>query len=58
MFFKNSETCPNVTLWIRARLEKLMGTQLVRNMPAFHGTRKYIAIFTRAPLNPVTIQLN
>jgi hypothetical protein len=53
-------------------LEKLTGPQLVTNMPAFYGTRRFIAVFTRAqhlslsrvrsvqyvPVHPTTILTN
>jgi len=32
----------------RALLEKLIGSQIVKKFPAFHGTRKFITAFTSA----------
>jgi hypothetical protein len=34
--------------WSRVLLEKLTGSQLVKNFPAFYGNRKFITAFTRA----------
>ena len=34
--------------WSRVLLEKLTGLQLVKEFPAFHGTRSYITAFTSA----------
>jgi hypothetical protein len=34
--------------WIRVLLEKLTGFQLVKNFPAFYGTRRFITAFTSA----------
>jgi len=35
-----------VTLWSRVLLEKLTGPQLVKQFPAFYGTRRFITKFT------------
>ena len=37
-----------LTPWCRVLLEKLTGLQLVKKFPAFHGTRRFITIFTSA----------
>jgi hypothetical protein len=37
-----------ITIWSRVLLEKLTVTQLVK-FPAFHGTRSFITMFTKAP---------
>ena len=37
-----------LTTWGRALLKKLTGVQLVKKFPAFNGTRRYIATFTKA----------
>jgi hypothetical protein len=37
-----------LTPWSRVLLEKLTVTQLVKKFPAFYGTPKFIAMFTRA----------
>jgi hypothetical protein len=37
-----------LTPWSRVLLEKLTGFQLVKKVPAFYGTRKFITAFTRA----------
>jgi len=34
------------TPWSRVILEKLTGSQLVKNFPAFYGTRRFITAFT------------
>jgi hypothetical protein len=34
--------------WSRALLEKLPIVQLLKNFPAFYGTRRYIIVFTRS----------
>jgi len=34
------------TPWCRVLLEKLTGLQLVKNFPAFHGTRRFITALT------------
>jgi hypothetical protein len=34
--------------WSWALLEKLPLVQLFKNLPAFYGTRRFIAVFTRA----------
>ena len=35
-----------LTPWCRVLLEKLTGLQLVKNLPAFHGTRRFITALT------------
>ena len=35
-----------LTPWCRVLLEKLMGLQLVKEFPAFHGTRRFITSLT------------
>ena len=35
-----------LTPWCRVLLEKLTGLQLVKNFPAFHGTRRFITAHT------------
>ena len=35
-----------LTPWCRVLLEKLTGLQLVKKLPAFHGTRRFITPFT------------
>ena len=37
-----------LTAWSRVLLEKLTGFQLVKNIPAFYGTRKLITVLTSA----------
>jgi hypothetical protein len=37
-----------LTPWSRVLLEKLTGLQIVKNFPAFYGTRRFIAAFTSA----------
>jgi hypothetical protein len=37
-----------LTPWSRVIVEKLTGLQLVKNFPAFYGTRKFITAFTSA----------
>jgi hypothetical protein len=37
-----------LTPWSRVFLEKLTGSQLVKKLPAFYGTRKFITAFTSA----------
>jgi hypothetical protein len=37
-----------LTPWSRVLLEKLTGSQPVKKFPAFYGTRRFIAAFTRA----------
>jgi hypothetical protein len=32
----------------KSLLEKLIVTQLVKKLPAFYGTRRFIAVFTKA----------
>jgi hypothetical protein len=34
--------------WSSALLEKLPIVQLLKNFPAFYGTRRFITVFTRA----------
>ena len=36
-----------LTPWCRVLLEKLTGLQLVKKLPAFHGTRRFITALTR-----------
>jgi len=38
--------CYLLTPWCRVLLEKLTGLQLVKEFPAFHGTRRFITAFT------------
>ena len=35
-----------LTPWCRVLLEKLTGLQLVKNFPAFHGTRRFVTALT------------
>ena len=35
-----------LTPWCRVLLEKLTGLQLVKELPAFHGTRRFITVLT------------
>ena len=35
-----------LTPWCRVLLEKLTGLQLVKKLPAFHGTRRFITALT------------
>jgi len=35
-----------LTAWCRVLLEKLIGLQLVKKFPAFHGTRRFITALT------------
>jgi len=37
-----------ITAWRRVLLQKLIVTQLVKKFPAFYGTRRYNAAFTRS----------
>jgi len=37
-----------LTPWSRVLLEKLTGFKLVKNFPAFYGTRRLITVFTSA----------
>ena len=37
-----------LTPWITVRLEKLIGSQLVKKFPAFYGIRRFTAAFTSA----------
>jgi hypothetical protein len=45
-----TEFCPTLSLtpWSRILLEKLIGSQLVKNFPTLYGTRNFIAAFTSA----------
>jgi hypothetical protein len=43
-----SSTYLLLTPWSRVLLEKLTTFQLVKNFPAFYGTRRYITAFTSA----------
>jgi hypothetical protein len=38
-----------LTPWSRALLEQLTDFQLVTNLPAFYGTRRFITTFTNGP---------
>jgi hypothetical protein len=38
----------SLTSWGRVLLEKLIGLQLVKKLPAFYGTRRFTTAFTRA----------
>jgi hypothetical protein len=42
-----------LTQWSRVLLEKLTRFQLVKKFPAFYGTRRFITVFTSAPLLPL-----
>jgi hypothetical protein len=47
--FKNLIAINNhLTPWSRGLLEKLTVSQLVKKFPAFYGTRRFIAAFTKA----------
>jgi len=37
-----------LTPWSRVLLEKLTGLQLVKKLPAFYGTRRFVTALTRA----------
>jgi hypothetical protein len=37
-----------LSTWNRALLEKLLVVQLLKNFSTFYGTRRFIAVFTRA----------
>ena len=41
-----------LTPWSRVLLQKLTGLQLVKNFPAFYGTRRFITAFTSAATCP------
>jgi hypothetical protein len=41
-----------------ALLEKLPIVQPLKNFPAFYGTRRFIIVFTRAPLAPILSQID
>jgi len=43
-----NRTCFLLTPWSRFILEKLIVTHLIKNFPAFNGTRGSITVFTRA----------
>ena len=45
-FIRGAETCYLLTPWCRVILEKLTGLQLVKKLPAFHGTRRFITALT------------
>ena len=47
-----------LTQWCRFLLEKLTGSQLVKNFPAFHGTRKFITALTNVRHFPILGQPN
>jgi hypothetical protein len=42
----NVRETPHTAAWSRILLEKLTGLQLVKNFPAFYGTRRFITTFT------------
>ena len=44
--FKSIEYTYLLTPWCRVLLEKLTGLQLVKKLPAFHGTRRFITALT------------
>lgn len=52
-----------LTLWSRTLLERLAVDQLVKKLPSFYGTQRYVTMFTRIPpldhtlsqINPVHI---
>jgi hypothetical protein len=50
-----------LTPWRRVLLEKLTGSQLLKNFPAFYGTRRFITAFTSArqlsQINPVHVPI-
>ena len=46
MFNKYGRNFNLLTPWCRALLEKLTGLQLVKKLPAFHGTRRFITALT------------
>jgi hypothetical protein len=37
-----------LTPWMRDHLEKLAGSQVVKQFPAYYGTQRFITTFTRA----------
>jgi hypothetical protein len=37
-----------LTPWSRALLEKPSVEQLLKNLPTFYGTRRFISVYTRA----------
>jgi hypothetical protein len=43
-----------LTPWSRVLLEKLTGFQIVKNFPAFYGTRRLITAFTKARHMPLS----
>ena len=43
-----------LTPWCRVLLKKLTGFQLVKKVPAFHGTRRFITALTSVP-SPISI---
>jgi hypothetical protein len=48
-----------LTPWSRVFLEKLTGFQLVKEFPAFCGTRRFITVFTKGPTPvPILSQIN
>jgi len=48
-----------ITPWNTVLLEKLIVPQLVKNFPAFYGTRKFIIFVTNSlPVIPILSQLN
>ena len=42
----NAGICSLLTPWCRVLLEKLTGLQLVKKLPAFHGTPRFITALT------------
>ena len=46
-----------LTTWNRV-LEKLTGSQLVKKLPEFYGTRRFITMFTRGCCLSILIQIN
>jgi hypothetical protein len=48
LFRSNKLTCPLTHSWSWALLENLPIVQPLKNFPAFYGTRRFIAVFTRA----------
>jgi hypothetical protein len=43
-----------LTAWSRVLLEKIKGFQLVKNFPAFYGTRMFITAATSVPKLPLS----
>jgi hypothetical protein len=44
----NKKKVQLLTAWGWVLLEKLIVTQLVKKLPIFHGTQRFITVFTRA----------